>query len=319
VAETDSELVHALNRLIDPVTRGDPESPLRWTSKAVRKLAEELNAEGHRVAATTVRKLLKGMGYSLKANRKTLEGKQHPDRDAQFQHIAKAVSEEQALGNPTISVDTKKKELVGNYKNAGREWEPKDKPVEVDCHDFMGELGRASPYGVYDMAHNEGWVSVGISADTAEFAVATVRRWWEAVGAQRHARATELLITADGGGSNGYQIWLWKHELQKLANELGKPIRVCHLPPGTSKWNKIEHRMFSFVTMNWRGRPLTDYQTIVELIGSTRTQGGLTVRCELDQRQYLRDRKLSKAQIAALNLTRDEFHGEWNYTLHPNK
>ena len=317
LVETDTGLAQALDRLVEPATRGDPESPLRWTCKSVRKLAAELTAGGHSVCFRTVSTLLKGQGYSLQGNSKTLEGRQHPDRDAQFQHIAAAVMEQHAAGNPAISVDTKKKELVGNYKNAGREWEPKGEPVKVDSHDFMGELGRASPYGVYDIGDNVGWVSVGISADTAEFAVATVQRWWNAMAVERYPSASQLLITADCGGSNGNRLRLWKLELQKLANQLRIPVKVCHLPPGTSKWNKIEHRMFSHISLNWRGKPLVDYRTIVELIGATKTRKGLVVRCELDTNAYAKKRVVSAAQMRKINIKRDDFHGEWNYTISP--
>ncbi len=316
--EKDTGLLAALDRLVEPVTRGDPESPLRWTCKSVRNLAAELTATGHPVSFRSVSTLLKAQGYSLQGNRKTLEGKQHPDRDAQFRHIAEAVLEQHAAGNPAISVDTKKKELVGNYKNAGKEWQPEGEPVKVDSHDFMGELGRASPYGVYDIGDNAGWVSVGISADTGEFAVATVQKWWNAMAIPRYQGATQLLITADCGGSNGNRLRLWKLELQRLASQLQIPIKVCHLPPGTSKWNKIEHRMFSHISLNWRGKPLVDYQTIVELIGATKTGKGLTVRCELDSAEYQRQRVVTDAEMRAIRITRDEFHGEWNYTIHPN-
>jgi len=315
--ESDPGLSQALDRLVEPVTRGDPESPLRWTCKSVRNLAAELTAQGHPVSFRTVSTMLKALGYSLQGNRKTLEGKQHPDRDAQFQHIAASVFGQHAAGNPAISVDTKKKELVGNYKNVGKEWQPKGEPVKVDCHDFMGDLGRASPYGVYDIGDNTGWVSVGISGDTAEFAVETVRRWWHAMGAQRYPAASQLLITADCGGSNGNRLRLWKLELQKLADELGFPIQVCHLPPGTSKWNKIEHRMFSHISRNWRGKPLVDYRTIVELIGATTTRRGLTVHCVLDTNTYERKRRVSDIEMRTIHVKPDEFHGEWNYAIHP--
>ena len=316
-SENDAGLLPALDRLVEPVTRGDPESPLRWPCKSVRNRAETWTASGHPVAFRSVSTLLKLQGYSLQGNRKTLEGKQHPDRDAQFHHIAAAVAEQQAAGNPAISVDTKKKELVGNYKTPGKEWHPKGEPTKVDSHDFMGELGRASPYGVYDIGDNAGWVSVGISADTGEFAVETVRRWWNAMGIERYQAATQLLITADCGGSNGNRLRLWKFELHKLATELQIPIKVCHLPPGTSKWNKIEHRMFSHISLNWRGKPLIDYRTIVELIGATTTSKGLTIRCELDPSQYLRKRVVTAKQLRSVRIARDEFHGEWNYTILP--
>jgi len=315
--QNDKGLLEALDRLVEPTTRGDPESALRWTSKSVRNLAAELAAEGHTISFRTVSTLLKQQGYSLQGNRKTLEGKQHVDRDAQFQHIAAAVVAAHVGGNPAISVDTKKKELVGNYKNRGLEWQAKGEPVKVDSHDFMGELGRASPYGVYDIGDNTGWVSVGISGDTGEFAVNTVRKWWQAMGVERYENATQILVTADCGGSDGNRLRLWKLELQKLVNELAISIKVCHTPPGTSKWNKIEHRMFSFISLNWRGKPLVDYRTIVELIGATKTTTGLTIRCKLDTGEYMRSRKVSDAEMGAINITHDTFHGEWNYTIHP--
>ena len=316
--ENDPTLVAALEALIEPGTRGDPESPLRWTLKSLRVLARELTERGHPVSHMTVRVLLKELGYSLQGNRKTLEGTAHPDRNAQFEYLNGKTAGQIAKGEPVISVDTKKKELVGQYKNAGKDLRPMGLPEEVDVHDFMGDLGRASPYGVYDIKENEGWVSVGISADTSEFAVASIRRWWNEMGRQRYPEASEILITADGGGSNGSRVRLWKVELQGLADELGLKITVCHLPPGTSKWNKIEHRLFSFITLNWRGRPLADYQTIVQLIAATTTTKGLRVRCALDESKYEKGRKVTDAEMAALNLCRHEFHGDWNYTFSPS-
>ena len=315
--DKDKTLLFDLEELVDSGTRGDPESALRWTCKSLRQLAKELVTRCHDISYRTIGRLLKAQGYSLQANHKTVEGRQHADRNAQLEYINDRVKALQAAGNPVISVDTKKKELVGNYKNVGRELCLKGKPTEVDVHDFMGELGRASPYGVYDIGGNVGWVSVGISADTSEFAVESIRRWWKAMGSLRYSEATELLLTADCGGSNGNRVRLWKLELQRLANEVGFPITVCHLPPGTSKWNKIEHRLFSFITMNWRGKPLVDYQTIISLIGATTTTKGLKVRCELDQNTYEKGRKVTKTEMDAVNLQPHEFHGEWNYTIRP--
>ena len=266
----------------------------------------------------TVRVLLKELGYSLQGNRKTLEGTAHPDRDAQFNYLNTQTADQIAKGEPAISVDTKKKELVGPYKNVGKALRPVGSPEKVKVHDFKGPLGRAAPYGVYDIERNEGWVSVGISADTSEFAAASIRRWWNEMGRLRYPAATTLLITADCGGSNGYRLRLWKVELQRLADELGLEITVCHLPPGTSKWNKIEHRLFSFISLNWRGRPLVDYQTIVQLIGATTTTKGLKVQCALDESTYEKGRKVTDSEMAALNLNRHEFHGDWNYTLIPS-
>lgn len=318
LSDKDPSLLSALQDLVDPVTRGDPESPLRWTAKSVNRLALELVSQGHKVCASTVATLLKGMNYSLQANKKTKEGSCHPDRNAQFEHLNKRVQETILAGNPALSVDTKKKELVGDFKNAGQELRPKGEPEEVRVYDFVDPLlGRANPYGVYDIANNEAWVSVGINHDTGEFAVATVRRWWYTMGLPRFGAATELLITADGGGSNGSRLRLWKVELQALADEIKLPISVCHFPPGTSKWNKIEHRLFSFITKNWRGKPLITHQVIVELIAGTRTKNGLKVRSEIDPKKYELGRKIKEEEMDKLNLTRDAFHGEWNYTLHP--
>jgi len=315
---TDETLLGDLRTLVEPVTRGDPMAPLLWTAKSLRKLAGELQACGHSIGHNVVAKLLRELGYSLQANRKTLEGTSHPDRDAQFNYINDQVKAALATDQPAISVDTKKKELVGDFKNAGQEYRPKGDPEKVRVHDFkIPELGRAAPYGVYDIADNAGWVSVGIDHDTASFAVNSIRRWWQTMGQQRYPNASQLVITADGGGSNGSRVRLWKVELQALANELNIDITVCHLPPGTSKWNKIEHRLFSFITQNWRGRPLVSYQTIVQLIAATTTKAGLSVRSELDTNAYPKGVKITDEQINALNLHRHEFHGEWNYTIKP--
>jgi hypothetical protein len=306
-----------LERLVDPVTRGDPMSPLRWTCKSVRKLAAELQAQGHRVSHRLVADLLHDLGYSLQANRKTLEGGAHPDRDAQFAYLNDRVQAQVAAGEPAISVDTKKKELVGPFKNGGQEWQPQGQPEAVRVHDFVDrELGRASPYGVYDLAQNTGWVTVGIDHDTASFAVASIRRWWDRLGQASYPRATRLLITADGGGSNGSRVRLWKLELQQLADDTGLTIEVCHLPPGTSKWNKIEHRLFAFISQNWRGKPLVSYQVIVSLIAATTTGTGLRVHCELDANAYPAGRKVSDDELATVRLERAAFHGDWNYTIH---
>jgi hypothetical protein len=315
----DPSLLSDLEVLVEPTTRGDPESPLRWTCKSVRKLAEALRAQGHQVSHTLVAELLNAAGYSLQANRKTKEGGSHPDRDAQFAHINTQVAAALAEKQPVISVDTKKKELVGDFRNNGREYRPQGKPEEVRVHDFLiKELGRAVPYGIYDLAANFGWVSVGVDHDTAAFAVNAIRQWWLKVGRARYLHATRLLITADGGGSNGSRVRLWKSELQNLANELGIDIVVSHLPPGTSKWNKIEHRLFSFISQNWRAKPLVSYRVIVELISATTTKTGLTVRCELDAGQYPSGIVVSDEHMAAINIKRDAFHGEWNYTISPN-
>jgi len=307
-----------LERLVEPESRGDPQSPLRWTCKSTRRLAEQLTAQGHPVGPTTVRRLLKKAGYSLQANRKTREGKAHPDRDAQFRFINGRVKAQQRRGQPAISVDTKKKEALGNLKNPGQTWRPKGKPREVDTHDFPDpRKGKAVPYGIYDLRHNEAWVSVGVSSDTAEFAVEAIRCWWKRLGRRRHRQATRLLITADSGGSNSSRNRLWKVELQKLSNETGLEIEVCHFPPGTSKWNKIEHRLFCHVTRNWQGKPLETFEVVVNLIGSTSTQSGLTVYAELDASTYEKGKKVSDAQFAQINLHRSRFHGEWNYVIRP--
>jgi hypothetical protein len=316
--EKDPELPAALERLIEPTTRGDPESPLRWTCKSLRKLTDALREQGHAVSQRVVANLLRTLEYSLQGNRKVLEGSQHPDRNAQFEYLNSQVEAQLAVGEPAISVDAKKKELVGPFKNGGRELRPKGQPEPVRVHDFVDkELGRATPYGVYDLAQNQGWVAVGIDHDTAEFAVASIARWWQSMGKATYPNATSLLITADGGGSNASRSRLWKLELQRFADESGLELRVCHLPPGTSKWNKIEHRLFSYITQNWRGKPLVSYEIIVQLIAATTTNRGLTVRCELDDATYETGRKVSDEELAAVNLHRDAFHGEWNYRIRP--
>ena len=317
---TDPTVRADLERLIEPVSRGDPESPLRWTSKSVRKLAAALRTVGHRVSHQWVAEALHGLGYSLQGNRKTREGSANPDRDAQFAHINATAEAALAAGEPVISVDTKKQELVGDCKNGGREWCPEGAPEEVRVHDcVIPELGRVSPYGVYDLAANAGWVSVGIDHDTAAFAVATIRRWWLGAGRARYPGARRLLITADGGGSNGSRVRLWKWALQQLADETGLTISVCHCPPGTSKWHKIEHRLFSFSTQHWRGKPLISHAVILNLIAATTTATGLTVASYLDTASYPAGVKISDAEMAALWLERDPFHGEWNYTLVPRR
>jgi hypothetical protein len=316
--DKDPSLVEDLKGLIESTTRGDPESALLWTARSQRNIVDALVAQGHQTSTRMVRRLLKELGYSLQANRKRTEGAQHPDRNAQFEHIQETVRRQLALNEPAISVDTKKKELVGPYKNAGRELRAKDDPEDVNVHDFVDpEQGRAAPYGVYDLQENEAWVSVGLSHDTAEFAVQTIRTWWKEMGSLRYPEASSLVITADGGGSNGYRLRLWKLELQGLVDELGFPITVCHLPPGTSKWNKIEHRLFSFITQNWRGKPLVTHQVIVNLIAATSTKTGLTVRSRLDERIYAKGRRVSDAQLAQVNLEPNAFHSEWNYTILP--
>ena len=318
--DIDPTLKDALENLISPYTRGDPESPLRWTCKSLRKLADELKFQGYKTSHRMVAVLLHELGYSLQSNRKTTEGKQHPDRDAQFKYINAKVKKLQKAGQPIISVDTKKKELVGDFKNAGKEWRPKGDPEKVRVHDFKDkELGKVAPYGVYDLTLNNGWVSLGIDHDTAAFAVSSIRQWWKKMGRLSYSKATHLLITADSGGSNASRNKLWKVELQKFSNRTGLTITVCHFPPGTSKWNKIEHRMFSFITKNWRGKPLIDRATIIKLIGSTKTNEGLKVRCELDENEYPRGIKISNEQLEKINLKRHEFHGDWNYTIRPNK
>ena len=317
--ETDPGLEAALEWLVEPSTRGDPESPLRWTCKSTAQLSRELTRQKHRVSPRTVGRMLNDAGYSLQSNRKTKEGEAHPDRNAQFEHINATVIAFQQRGQPVISVDTKKKELVGAFRNGGREWHPKGEPELVRVHDFLEpELGKAIPYGVYDLSENEGWVSVGIDHDTARFAAEAIRRWWQKMGSRRYRDARELLITADGGGSNGSRCRLWKTALHDLAGKLGLPIRVCHFPPGTSKWNKIEHRMFCHITQNWRGRPLVSHEVIVQLIANTTTSMGLRIRAELDAGHYPAGIKVSDEALAAINLKRSAFHGDWNYTLLPS-
>jgi hypothetical protein len=320
LTQTDPGLREALDALVDPATRGHPESPLRWTCKSTGKLAEELARQNHPVTDRTVAALLKEAGYSLQANRKTKEGSAHPDRNAQFEHIGRRVTACQHRGQPVVSVDTKKKELVGEFKNGGREWNPRGEPEQVKTHDFPDKtLGKAIPYGVYDLASNEGWVSVGIDHDTARFAAASIGRWWREMGSARFPRATTLMITADGGGSNSSRNRLWKVALQELADEAGLALQVCHFPPGTSKWNKIEHRLFCFITKNWRGRPLTSYQAIVNLIGSTTTDAGLIVRAALDTAAYETGIKVSDQELARVRCKPATFHGDWNYTICPRK
>ena len=318
--EKDPSLREDLDRLVDPVTRGDPESPLRWTCKSVRKLAEELRREGHAVSYQTVAELLHEMDYSLQANQKTLEGSQHADRNQQFAYINRKAQRYLKQGEPVISVDTKKKELVGDFKNSGREWQPQGEPEQVQVHDFeirQPDKGKVAPYGVYDLGRNVGWVSVGVDHDTAEFAVESIRRWWRWMGRRSYPKAKRVLITADSGGSNGARVRLWKWELQQLADETGLEISVCHFPPGTSKWNKIEHRLFSFISQNWRGKPLISHQVIIDLIASTTTTTGLTVKSKLDTNIYEQGLKVSDQQMAELQLRKEKFHGDWNYRLLP--
>ncbi len=316
--DRDPGLVEKLEGLIEPLARGDPESPLRWTCKSTRALAAELAAESHPISHEKVSQLLKEMNYSLQANRKTEEGKGHPDRDAQFEYINARVRQALTAGHPVISVDTKKKELIGNYENRGRQWRKKKSPTPVNGHDFPDpSVPRAYPYGIYDLARNKGFVNVGTDHDTSAFAVASIRGWWSCEGRHLYPDAGELLITADGGGSNGYRLRLWKLKLQSLANATGLCITVCHFPPGTSKWNKVEHRLFSFISSNWRGEPLQDYETVVRLIAGTTTAKGLTVTCRLDHRKYPVGRKVTNAEMATVNITPQPFHGEWNYTIRP--
>jgi len=317
--EHDPELLEKLEGLIDPVTRGDPESALRWTTKSTTNLANELRAQGCSVSPNKVGAMLKELGYSLQGNQKTREGTQHPDRNAQFEHISRKAKRFQCDGQPVISVDTKKKELIGDFKNGGREWQPKGEPVAVRVHDFIDkDLGKAVPYGVYDVLRNEGWVNVGISHDTAEFSVESIRRWWKRMGRCAYSDATDLLITADCGGSNGARTRLWKTELQRLANETGLRLHICHYPPGTSKWNKIEHRMFCHITQNWRGRPLESVETVIKLIGSTTTSKGLRICAGLDTNEYEKGIKVSDDELAAVNLRRSRVHGQWNYIIEPS-
>jgi hypothetical protein len=319
LTETDPTLIPALQALIEPSTRGDPESPLRWTCKSVRKLAEELCAQGHQIGPQTVSELLHDLDYSLQGTRKTREGSDHPDRNAQFEHINRRAKAFQRAGEPVVSVDTKKKELVGDFANRGKEWHPAGKPVPVRVHDFIDpKLGKAVPYGVYDVARNEGWVNVGIDHDTSEFAVESLRRWWRRMGTRAYPDATCLLITADGGGSNGHRTRLWKTELQRFADESRLSLTVAHYPPGTSKWNKIEHRMFCHITENWRGRPLESVETVVSLIGSTTTSTGLRIKAALDRNHYEKGMKVSDEELASLNVQPHRFHGDWNYTIRPS-
>ena len=319
IVERDPKLLVSLDRLIDPETRGDPESPLRWICKSTRTLAAQLTRQKHPVSHEKVAQLLRDQNYSLQSNRKTEEGADHPDRDAQFRHINTQVKRALAAGMPVISVDTKKKELLGNYDNGGQQWLPANKPVKVNGHDFPSpDVPRAYPYGIYDLARNTGFVNVGTDHDTGAFAVASVRGWWRSEGRALYSLARVLLITADGGGSNGSRLRLWKLELQKFADETGLSISVCHFPPGTSKWNKVEHRLFSFISSNWRGEPLRDYETIVNLISRTTTAKGLQVTCRLDRRKYPTGRKVTDEEIGRVNLQQNKFHGEWNYTIHPS-
>lgn len=319
LVDRDQGLRDALERLVEPTSRGDPMSALRWTCKSLKHLADELGRQGHAISHVSVGALLKEMGYSLQGNRKTLEGSGHPDRNAQFEYINGRTQSALNASQPVISVDTKKKELVGQYKNGGSDWRPQGSPEQVKVHDFVDkELGRANPYGVYDVANNNAWVSVGTDHDTASFAVATIRRWWFAMGQSSYPAARELTIMADGGGSNGSRVRLWKLELQQLADELGLTIRVSHFPPGTSKWNKIEHRLFSFISMNWRGRPLVSHEVIVNLIAATTTQKGLRVRAAIDDASYQKGIKVTDAEFTAIRITPDEFHGDWNYAISPH-
>jgi hypothetical protein len=318
LVDQDQGLREALERLVEPTSRGDPMSALRWTCKSLKHLAGELGRQGHTISHVSVGVLLKEMGYSLQGNRKTLEGSGHPDRNAQFEYINSRTQSALNASQPVISVDTKKKELVGQYKNGGSDWRPQGSPEQVKVHDFVDkELGRANPYGVYDVANNNAWVSVGTDHDTASFAVATIRRWWFAMGQSSYPAAKELMIMADGGGSNGSRVRLWKLELQQLADELGLTIRVSHFPPGTSKWNKIEHRLFSFISMNWRGRPLVSHEVIVNLIAATTTQKGLHVRAAIDDASYQKGIKVPDAEFTTIRITPDEFHGDWNYAISP--
>jgi hypothetical protein len=320
LTELDPGLLEALEALVDPTSRGDPMSPLRWTCKSTTQLAGELTRQGHPVSPWTVGSLLKADGYSLQSNRKTQEGGSHPDRNAQFEHINERAQRFQQRGQPVVSVDTKKKELIGPFKNAGREWRPKGEPEQVKVHDFVDkQLGKVIPYGVYDLSRNEGWVSVGIDHDTARFAVQAIRRWWQKMGAKRYPKAKELFITADGGGSNGSRCRLWKVALQELAVRLGMPIHVSHFPPGTSKWNKIEHRMFCHITQNWRGRPLVSHHVVLNSIAKTTTKAGLKVRTELDRRDYPTGIRVSDEQIKAVHIKPEAFHGDWNYTILPTQ
>jgi transposase len=318
ITEVCPDIQLVIESLIEPDVRGDPESPLRWTCKSVRNISDLLKAKGYEVSRQTIANILHDLEFSLQGNRKTKEGNNHPDRDQQFRFINKSVKKFLRNSSPVISVDTKKKELVGSYKNAGKEWSAKGSPVDVNGHDFPDpKVPKAIPYGVYDIANDKGWISIGITADTAEFAVNTIRKWWKTDGCKKYPRAKELMICADAGGSNGYRSTLWKRELQGFANEFKVNISVRHFPPGTSKWNKIEHRLFSFVSINWRGKPLINYQTIVQLIAATKTKSGLTVKAYIDKRKYKKGIKVPKHVLEKLNIEREDFHGEWNYTLKP--
>lgn len=318
ITKTDSTVSESLDKIIDPVTQGDPESPLLWTSKSLTKLTEELNEMGHVISRTTVRKLLIAKEYRLQQNRKKFEGKQYPDRDAQFLKISDLSKQYQNNGCPVLSIDTKKKENIGQYKNNGKEYSLQGKPIDVNAYDFTDKkLGKVAPYGIYDIGRNEGWVSVGVSSDTASFAVNTIRTWWYVMGKALYEKSNSIMITADCGGSNSNRTKLWKWELQKLANELNKNICVCHFPPGTSKWNKIEHKMFSYISMNWRGRPLISRETVVNLIANTRTKNGLRICSALDENIYETGLKISKSDFESINIKRDDFHGEWNYIIKP--
>jgi len=320
IIDQQPNILDAIESIVDPTSRGDPESPLRWSSKSVRKICKQLNTQNYKISFKSVSSLLKKLGYSLQANKKTKEGKSHQDRDAQFHFINKCVSSFHKNGQPTISVDTKKKELIGNFKNKGQEYHKQSKPIEVNGHDFPDKiLGKVVPYGVYDIGKNKGWVSVGISGDTAEFAVNTIRTWWYKMGQQIYQNATELLITADCSGSNGYRVRLWKKELQRFANETGLNIRICHFPPATSKWNKIEHRMFSYISINWRGKPLINRETVVKLIGSTTSEKGLEIRAVLDENEYKTGIVISDEEYFKLNIEVEFFHPEWNYVIKANQ
>ena len=318
ITERDPGLLAALEFLVEPETRGDPESPLRWVCKSTREISAQLTRQNHPVCPAKVGQLLRAQNFSLQSNRKTEEGKDHPDRDAQFRHINTQVKRALGSGMPVISVDTKKKELIGNYSNSGQQWLPKKSPVKVNGHDFPGpDVPRAYPYGIYDIGRNTGFVNVGTDHDTGSFAVASIRGWWRSEGRKLYPKATTIVITADGGGSNGSRLRLWKFALQKMADEIGISVSVCHFPPGTSKWNKIEHRLFSFISSNWRGEPLLDYETIVNLISRTATTKGLTVSCRLDRRKYPTGRRVTDDEMNAVNLERNKFHGDWNYTIRP--
>jgi len=318
ITDYEPEVRTIIEDIVEPDSRGDPESPLQWTCKSVRNISDHLKQSGHSVSHQTVASILHGMEFSLQGNRKTKEGDDHPDRDKQFRFINKSVKAFLKCKDPVISVDTKKKELVGNYKNGGKEWRPKGVPVDVNGHDFPDpKVPKAIPYGIYDLADNSGWVSVGVTSDTAEFAVSSIRKWWTSVGSKRYPRSNKILICADGGGSNGYRSHLWKRELQRFSDARRLEISVRHFPPGTSKWNKIEHRLFSFISMNWRGKPLLTYKIIIDLIASTKTKTGLTVEARMDKRTYRKGIKVSKEEVEDLNVKRHAFHGEWNYTIKP--